>query len=291
MLPSRASPRGRPARNGDAAMPGVILAFLERPDSAASLLAGAEHLAGKLGNVQIAVLAVRVPPEAGIVPGEEVVPVRVAVRRRLQEQERTAALHAVFAPWAARLEAGGRLVRWCETEASTEQALVEWGSRADVVVLSRPEEPSLLTSQAALHAVLFGTDRPVLVIPPGSSASFGRRVALAWRDERPATRAVLSALRSLVPPEKVFVLAGVRPGEPPPRLPDILAEHGIAAELHVLEDSHGVSGAELLEKAHALGADLLVMGAYRHSPVREFLLGGVTRHMLMHADLPVLMRH
>ena len=272
-------------------MPGVILIFLDRPDSAASLLAGAEHLAGKLGNVQIDVLAVRVPPEAGIMSGEEVMPVRVAVRRRLQEQERTAALHALFLPWAARQEAGGRRVRWCETEAPTEQALTEWGSRADVVVLRRPEEPGLLAAQAALHAALFGTDRPVLVIPPGLAAPFGRRVAVAWRSERPATRPVLSALRRLVPPDQVFLLAGVRPRDPRPRLPDILAEHGIIAELHVLEVGRGVFGATLLEKAHALGADLLVMGAYRHSPVREFLLGGVTRHMLMHADLPVLMRH
>jgi nucleotide-binding universal stress UspA family protein len=42
---------------------------------------------------------------------------------------------------------------------------------------------------------------------------------------------------------------------------------------------------------HALGADMLVMGAYAHSPLREMIFGGVTRYMLDHADLPVLMRH
>jgi nucleotide-binding universal stress UspA family protein len=47
----------------------------------------------------------------------------------------------------------------------------------------------------------------------------------------------------------------------------------------------------LLDKAHDLSADLMVMGAYAHSPLRELVLGGVTRHMLAHADLPVLMRH
>ena len=50
-------------------------------------------------------------------------------------------------------------------------------------------------------------------------------------------------------------------------------------------------GQALLNKAHELGADMLVMGAYAHSPLREALLGGVMRHMLAHADLPVLMRH
>ena len=47
----------------------------------------------------------------------------------------------------------------------------------------------------------------------------------------------------------------------------------------------------LLARAHALGADLLVMSAYPHSPLREFVLGGVSRFMLEHADLPLLMRH
>ena len=65
----------------------------------------------------------------------------------------------------------------------------------------------------------------------------------------------------------------------------------IRAELHVLPIGPGVFGQALLNKAHELGADMLVMGAYAHSPLREALLGGVTRHMLAHADLPVLMRH
>ena len=78
---------------------------------------------------------------------------------------------------------------------------------------------------------------------------------------------------------------------PTPQMPAILAEHGIAAELHALPIGAGPFGAALLDKAHELGADMLVMGAYQHSPLRELLLGGVTRHMLAHADLPVLLRH
>ena len=50
-------------------------------------------------------------------------------------------------------------------------------------------------------------------------------------------------------------------------------------------------GSALLARAHALGADMLAMGAYAHSPLRELILGGVTRFMIAHADLPVLLRH
>ena len=73
--------------------------------------------------------------------------------------------------------------------------------------------------------------------------------------------------------------------------PPILAEHGIVVELHTLPVRTGGLGAALLARAHELGADMLVLGAYQHSPLREFLLGGVTRHMLTHADLPMLLRH
>jgi nucleotide-binding universal stress UspA family protein len=106
-----------------------------------------------------------------------------------------------------------------------------------------------------------------------------------------AAKAVLPALRCLGHAEQVHVLAGMRQGTGPPALPQILIDHGIKAELHVLQIGPGAFGQALLTRAHELGSDMLVMGAYAHSPLREALLGGVTRYMLAHADLPVLMRH
>lgn len=79
------------------------------------------------------------------------------------------------------------------------------------------------------------------------------------------------------------MLAGQRQGSPHPTVPDILPEHGIEAELHVLPIGTGAFGEMLLAEA--------VMGAFYHSPLHDFLIGGVTRYMLGHADLPVLMRH
>jgi nucleotide-binding universal stress UspA family protein len=102
---------------------------------------------------------------------------------------------------------------------------------------------------------------------------------------------VLPALRCLGGAERVHVLAGVRQGAAEPALPQILIDHGLDAELHLLPIGPGPFGRALLDKAHELGADMLVMGAYAHSPLREALLGGVTRYMLAHADLPLLMRH
>jgi nucleotide-binding universal stress UspA family protein len=129
------------------------------------------------------------------------------------------------------------------------------------------------------------------MVPPGPAVPFGECVTIAWRDDKRTIRSVLAALRLLSRAREVHVLAGVRAGQPAPGLPEILAEHGIEATLHVLEVGAGVFGEQLLAKAHALGTDLLVMGAYTHSPWRQLVLGGVTRHMLAHADLPILMRH
>jgi nucleotide-binding universal stress UspA family protein len=84
----------------------------------------------------------------------------------------------------------------------------------------------------------------------------------------------------------------VREGAPRLRLPEIFTEHGIDIDLHVLPlAGHRMFGEALLDKARALGADLLVQGASAYRPIVGLLLGGVTRHMLTHADLPVLMRH
>src|SRR4029077_13537476 len=132
------------------------------------------------------------------------------------------------------------------------------------------------------------TDRPVLVVPAHASPEFGRSVAIAWRDDRRAAKAVLSALHCLAQAASVFVLTG---GRNPAPAPAILMEHGIAAVYHEVISGGGSVGAALLARAHELGADMLVMGAYQHSALRELLLGGVTQHMRSHADLPVLMRH
>jgi nucleotide-binding universal stress UspA family protein len=272
-------------------MPGVILTLLERPAASPGLLAASACLAELMGGARIEVLAVRVPPESTILPSEEVLTTRHAACIRDREAARVAALRQAFDAWSASGHAAGSSAEWHDLEALVDATLKERGARADVIVLRRPADNDRRPAWQEIHTALFETDRPVLVVPPDAPAPFGRRVAIAWRDDRPATRAVLAALRCRRVPQQVFVIAGVRPGAPEPTLPDILREHGIDAELHVLPVGPGVFGEALLAKAHALGVDMLVMGAYRHSPLRERLLGGVTRTMLGHADLPILMRH
>lgn len=271
-------------------MAGVILAVLDHPEAAPALLGASRCLAGLCDASRINALLVRAPPDALVSPSEEVLTARREAELREAEAARAKAVRAVFDTWLADLRPG-LAVDWIDTDGIAELLVEERGRRADWIVIERPTAHDYGTSWQALRAAMFATDRPVLVVPRDCTAEFGRRVAIAWRDDERATKAVLAAVRCVAGCERVFVLAGLREGAATPEVPAILKEHGIGAELHVLQTNETPFGATLLRKAQELGADMLVMGAYQHSPLRELLLGGVTRHVLGHAEVPVLLRH
>ena len=270
-------------------MPDVILVVLDHPAATDGLLSAARRLAELCGAGRINAMLVRAPPGLLVSPSEEVLTTQREAELRNAEAIRADAVHAVFDTWSATAPPGLN-VRWIEIEGAVDLLVEEHGRRADYLVVEQSSHHDYGTSWMALRAALFTTDRPVLMMPAGSSAEFGRHIVIAWRDDGRATKAVLSALHCLTRAERVCVLCGTRGGAAP-QIPPILGEHGVAAELHVLPIGGGSFGAALLDRAHELAADMLVMGAYQHSPLREFLLGGVTRHMLNHADLPILLRH
>ncbi|MBN9559211.1 MAG: universal stress protein [Alphaproteobacteria bacterium] len=275
-------------------MPSVILAVLDHPPAADRLLAAATCLADLIGGARINALLVRTPPEATILPGDEVLTLRREAEIRAIGASRAAAVKAVFDAWAVTTPLGGT-ARWVDVEGLVEDVVKDWGRRADWIVVERPAHHDYGTTWHGIRAALFTTDRPVLVVPSTLRGPFGRRVAIAWRDDRRndehTTKAVLAALRCLTRAAQVHLLAGLREGAGAPVIPAILSEHDLPVELHVLPIGTGAFGAALLAEAHRLGADMLVIGAYVHHPLHGWLLGGVTRYVLAHADLPVLMRH
>jgi nucleotide-binding universal stress UspA family protein len=147
--------------------------------------------------------------------------------------------------------------------------------------------------------VTLASGRPILVVPyAGHYETVGRRVLIGWNASREATRAVSDAMPLLSAADVVTVLTidaregpdahGELPGA------DIslhLARHGVKAEIERTVSAGIPVGDVLLSRAADLGADLLVIGAYGHSRVRELLLGGATRSILHSMTLPVLMSH
>ncbi len=163
---------------------------------------------------------------------------------------------------------------------------------ADLTVVPHPEADEDLSSSDALHAVLFDSGRPVLIAPLDAPATLGERIAVAWNGTAESTAALMAGLPWLQRAGAVCILASdeyYRRGPHAPALAEYLALHGVTADVERFRSIDRDVGAGLLAAARAFGADLLTMGAYSHSRIRQLILGGVTRHVLEHASLPVLM--
>ncbi len=176
--------------------------------------------------------------------------------------------------------------------AGREEDLVAQQARlADLTVVPHAESEDTSSSEA-LNAVLFDSGRPVLVAPPTAPAPFGRRIALAWNGTAESAASVAAALPWLARADGVRILSAEdyqRRGPGAADLAAYLALHDIEAEIATFKPVDKDVGAGLLAAAGAFGADMLAMGAYSHSRLRQLLLGGVTRTVLEHATLPVLM--
>jgi len=220
-----------------------------------------------------------------------------------QAEERSARVHAAFDDWRAKsnlplaeVAREGPSCNWVETVGRPDASVARRGRVADLVVVSRPEAEGAVTTVAeTLEAALLESGTPLLVAasPPGKTN--GRHVAIAWNGGLESARAVAAALPFLESAESttIVTVGSPAPAEAdPPALQSYLERHGVAADVRTIEPEAGRSvGAILLETATESGADLMVMGAYTHSRLRELVFGGVTREVLAAASMPVLMAH
>lgn len=176
-----------------------------------------------------------------------------------------------------------------------EEVVAQQARLADLVVLAHPEADDDVSTSDALHAVLFDSGRPVMVSRRTAPETIGRRVAIAWNGTAESSAAVAAGLPWIERAEAVRVLHAdeyQRRGPDVSGLIDYLAWHGVTAESRAFKpigSAGGAVGAGLLAAAAEFGADLLIMGAYSHSRLRQLILGGVTRHVLEHADVTLLM--
>lgn len=190
--------------------------------------------------------------------------------------------------------AGGFSARWLEETGREDDAVAAHGRITDLIVAARPTETSDVSTNLTLNAALFETGRPVLVVPPGDAPEPGRKIVISWNGSAQAARAVASAISLLKAAESVTVFtvdSGRTSGERAPELASYLAWHGIQARTETISGPASTVGPKLIDDVRAEQADLLVMGAYTHSRMRQLILGGVTRHVLETAELPVLMAH
>jgi nucleotide-binding universal stress UspA family protein len=173
-----------------------------------------------------------------------------------------------------------------------EDVVAQQARLADLTIVPHPESGDDASSSDALHAVLFDSGRPVLIAPHRVPTTLGTRICVAWNGTAESAAAVQAALPWLERAQAVRILSAdeyQRSGPPARELEAYLALHGVHAELATFRPLDREVGAGMLAAAREFGADLLTMGAYSHSRLRQLILGGVTRHVLERADLPVIM--
>jgi nucleotide-binding universal stress UspA family protein len=170
---------------------------------------------------------------------------------------------------------------------------------ADLVVADRPGSAISSAQPTRLaESLVLSSGRPIILFPPNGKVVQVRRILVAWNATRESIRATADALPLLAHAEAVEVMVidpkrcrqrVIRDHEPGADIARHLAHHGAHVEVRRLPSEGKDVGHVMLSQAAAFKADLLVMGAYGNSQVREWVFGSVTRTVLYAADIPVLM--
>jgi nucleotide-binding universal stress UspA family protein len=175
--------------------------------------------------------------------------------------------------------------------------LLQQARTADLVVTSQLDaqwEPSSILDIPERLAIESG--RPILMIPLGGvSGDIGRNALVAWNDKREAARAVFDAMPFLASAQKVTVLGIEQAGEaskgllPDTSIASTLSRHGANVVAKTSRASSSAVGTEILANVASESADLLVMGAYGHSRLTEYVFGGATHYVTRNMTVPTLM--
>lgn len=226
------------------------------------------------------------------------VPGRLLDMLRQQAAERIAAAEAAFTKVVERAGLSTDF-RSAQCPSSRVPEVVALHARyADLVIIGQPEpEEEAEVDTRVPEDVVLGAGRPALVIPYiGAGKKIGKRILIAWDGGREAARAVNDALPLLEKADSVAVLVinpsrGGHGDQPGADIALHLARHDITVEAQHIEVRDLSTGNALLSRLADEDIDLLVMGAYGHSRLREMVLGGVTREVFQQMTVPVLMSH
>lgn len=219
--------------------------------------------------------------------------VEASLYRRRRAETVAHVFHSRLGP--APLSCDARLV-----DGEPVQAVVHLGRASDLIVVGQADEAAAVGSaeRRLPEEVMLNAGRPVLIVPSTSRVKDGLdRILVAWDGSREASISLRGAMPLLRKAAHVTLVSLLRDGDASPAdAPDPagmsgwLLRHGVQANVERLTTSLRFADA-LLDLAEALGCELLVMGGYGHARVREQLLGGVTRDVLMQAGIPLLMAH
>jgi nucleotide-binding universal stress UspA family protein len=268
-----------------------ILVHMDASPRSAMRLAIARELARRQGAEMVCALLALEPP---LMPAVETVPPTLITQ--IESDRRTAA-RALFDDVLAE---GSPPMAWDEVVGDTPvHGFVEAALYFDLMVLGQQKRDDLLAVDVPpgfVSDVLLDSGKPALIVPyAGEFETVATDVLIAWKPTRECARAVACAIPLLQQAKKVQVLswsgAEPAPAELTYGIRRYLGWHGIDAEVRRYAEVPDDLGELLLSRVADEGADLLVMGCYGHSRLRELVLGGVTRVILESMTCPVLMAH
>jgi nucleotide-binding universal stress UspA family protein len=263
---------------------------LESSNDARLRIAGdlAERFDAKL--IGIAACA-STPPSyaASFIPGDLIAADMTHVRKRMAEIEerfREAVRNRVAN------------VEWRQSNSMPNEFVAREARAADLVIAGAKRSGEIVDPLRMLDTsdLVMEVGRPVLVVPPEAEGLRAERILVGWKDTRESRRAVLDALPLLKRADHVIVVEALEDGSGKTAersVDDVvhwLVRHGVVAVGEVV--SAGASAAsKLAEIAATERTDLLVAGAYGHSRWREWVMGGVTRELVMHGDRCAFLSH
>lgn len=270
---------------------GLILAILAERTGADATLSHAAAAAMALSEPTVCALHIRVDPLSTIMPTEEILSKEQEETLLREGEAEGAAIKLVYEAWVKKLPAD--LVADWEDLTGTEAAQIgQHAKEAALLVMAVPTAATRGHALQAFHAALFDVHRPLLAVPPNHQAAPIQRILIGWKESEVSRRAIEAALPWLRQAADVQV---VRVGEADDgelaSADQFLASLGVRATTRTVAENGMADGERLLEVAQAVQADWLVMGAYRHNRLVEWVFGGITRTVLDQAQLPVFMKH
>jgi nucleotide-binding universal stress UspA family protein len=234
-----------------------------------------------------------------IIPGTVMggIPPDIIEGQRIESEKLARAAIANFEQTAKR---AGISAETYTINASTPEAgerIANMARRFDLAIVGQGERDQGVAEQVIAESVLFDSGRPVLVVPYVQKESLKLdRVIVCWDGGRPATRAIADAMPFLTIAKQVdVVIVATRPGSsdevPGADLGQHLARHGVKVDVKQIIAADVDVANTVLSLAADTSADLIVMGGYGHSRLREFVLGGTTQVILDSMTVPTLMSH
>lgn len=270
-----------------------ILALLPEVQGARACLNAARAAASVEPDATVEAFHVRVDPDQLVRAPEEVAIQHLRERDEGTAEDRAQAVRQVYGEWLNGLgEADRAQVSWREVVGAEQEQVMREAQGATLLVLARPQD---MDAGDALHAAIFETHRPLLVPADwtGEGPGIAKRIAIAWLPTNQARHAVQQARPWLQAAGSVVVVLVEELGRAADdtEISSLLSEFGVRHETKVVEGRGREPGEALLQAVKTLGADAIVMGAYRHNEWIEWALGGTTRHVLTNAHVPLLLAH